>query len=78
MASVLSAPRFRSEEAAYAWVEERLWPNGPVCPHCKGSGRIGKLAGKSTRFGLYKCYRCRKPFRVTVGTGFEPPPLPRG
>jgi transposase-like protein len=71
MSSVLSEPRFHSEEAAYAWIEERLWPAGPVCPHCKGRERIGKLAGKSTRFGVYKCYRCRKPFRVTVGTIFE-------
>lgn len=32
-----------------------------------------KLAGKSTRIGLYKCREkgCRKPFRVTVGTVFE-------
>jgi transposase-like protein len=76
MPSVLSEPRFRSEEAAYAWVEERLWPNGAVCPHCKGSDRIGKMGGKSTRFGLYKCYQCRKPFRVTVGTVFEASHIP--
>ena len=54
MPSVLSQPRFHSEDAAYAWVEERLWPNGPVCPHC-GARAIGKLAGKSTRLGVYKC-----------------------
>jgi transposase-like protein len=76
MASALSHPRFHSEEAAYAWIEARLWPNGPVCPHCKGRERIGKLAGKSTRFGVYKCYRCRKPFRVTVGTVFEASHIP--
>ena len=76
MPSVLSQPRFHSEEAAYAWVEERLWPNGPVCPHCKGNERIGKLGGKSTRYGVYKCYRCRKPFRVTVGTIFEASHIP--
>ena len=28
MASVLSASRFHDEDAAYAWVEARLWPNG--------------------------------------------------
>jgi transposase-like protein len=76
MPSVLSDSRFRSEEAAYAWVEERLWPNGAICPHCMGSGRIGKMGGKSTRFGLYKCYQCRKPFRVTVGTVFEASHIP--
>src|SRR3712207_6272701 len=71
MASVLSAPRFHDEGAAYAWVEARLWPNGPVCPHCKGAKRIAKLQGKTTRGGLYKCYACRKPFTVKVGTIFE-------
>lgn len=76
MASVLSHPRFHSEEAAYAWVEERLWPNGPVCPRCKGTERIGKLGGNSTRLGVHKCYRCRKPFRVTVGTIFEASHIP--
>jgi transposase-like protein len=76
MASVLSAPRFHGEEAAYAWIEERLWPDGPVCPRCKERERVGKLAGKSTRFGVHKCYRCRKPFRVTVGTIFEASHIP--
>lgn len=71
MASVLSSPHFHSEEAAYAYVEARLWPRGPVCPHCKANGRIGKLQGKSTRIGLYKCYGCRKPFTVKIGTIFE-------
>ena len=27
--------------------------------------------GKSTRIGVYKCYACRKPFTVKVGTIFE-------
>jgi transposase-like protein len=71
MAPVLSDPRFQSEEAAYAWVEERLWPNGPACPHCGVVDNAAKLAGKSTRIGVYKCRGCRKPFRVTVGTVME-------
>jgi transposase-like protein len=71
MAPVLSDPRFRDEEAAYAWVEERLWPNGPVCPHCGVVDNAAKLGGKSTRIGVYKCRGCRKPFRVTVGTVME-------
>ena len=32
--SVLDHPRFRNEEAAYAYVEALVWPNGRVCPHC--------------------------------------------
>ena len=69
--SVLSAPHFHDEEAAYAFVEARLWPHGPVCYHCKSGERVGKLAGKTTRPGLYKCYACRKPFTVKMGTIFE-------
>ena len=70
--SVLDAPQFQTEAAAFAYVEAPLWPNGPVCPHC---GRCGagsaSLTGKTTRPGLYKCYACRKPFTVRMGTIFE-------
>jgi hypothetical protein len=34
------------------------------CLHCGGFDRIGKIAGKMTRIGLYKCYQCRKQFTV--------------
>ena len=71
MSSALSAPHFHSEEAAFAYVEARIWPEGPVCPHCGGVERIGLMGGKSTRTGLYKCYQCRKPFTVRIGTIFE-------
>ena len=71
MSSALSAPHFHSEEAAFAYVEARIWPEGPVCPHCGGCERIGLMGGKSTRTGLYKCYQCRKPFTVRIGTIFE-------
>jgi len=69
--SNLSASHFHNEEAAYAYVEARLWPNGPVCPHCGGVERISKMQGESTRVGAYKCYQCRKPFTVKIGTIFE-------
>src|SRR5215210_4567940 len=71
MASALSAPHFHNEAAAFAFVEARVWPEGPVCPHCGGVERISKMQGKSTRQGLYKCYQCRKPFTVRIGTIFE-------
>ncbi|WP_029080820.1 IS1595 family transposase [Bradyrhizobium sp. th.b2] len=76
MKSVLSAKHFHDEEAAYKFVEARLWPNGPVCPHCGGVERISKMGGKSTRIGTYKCYQCRKPFTVKVGTIFEASHVP--
>jgi transposase-like protein len=74
--SVLEAKCFHDEEAAYAWVEARVWPQGPVCPHCGGVDRISKMGGKSTRVGTYKCYQCRKPFTVKVRTVFEASHVP--
>lgn len=76
MASSLSAPHFHDEEQAFAYVERRVWPDGPVCPHCGGTVRIGKLKGSTTRPGLYKCYHCRKPFTVRIGTLFESSHVP--
>lgn len=74
--SVLNAEHFQNEEAAFAYVEARLWPNGAVCPHCGETARLGRLAGKTTRPGLHKCYACRKPFTVRMGTIFESSHLP--
>lgn len=71
MSSYLSAAHFHDEAAAFAFVEARVWPKGPICPHCGGVERIGRLQGKSTRYGVMKCYDCRKPFTVRVGTIFE-------
>ena len=71
--SVFDAPQFKTEEGAFAYVESRLWPNGPVCPHCGNcdGSRIRKMTGKTTRLGLHKCNECRKPFTVRMGTIFE-------
>jgi transposase-like protein len=69
--SYLNAPHLHDETAAFKYVEDRVWPNGPTCPKCGEQKRVGKLEGKSTRMGVYKCYVCRKPFTVRVGTIFE-------
>jgi transposase-like protein len=76
--SVLNAPQFLNEEAAFAYVESRLWPTGPICPHCGNADarRIRKMEGKTTRLGLRKCNECRKPFTVRQGTIFESSHLP--
>ena len=69
---MLSEPYFHNEDAAYSFCESRLWPAGPLCPHCRSAGgKVGKLKGKSTRRGTYKCYTCRRPFTVKIGTVFE-------
>jgi transposase-like protein len=71
--SILSAPHFQNDAAAFEYVEAHLWPNGPSCPHCGNAdvNRIGRLQGKTTRPGLRKCYACRKPFTVRIGSIFE-------
>jgi transposase-like protein len=70
---IFSASHFHNEEAAFAYVEGHLWPEGPVCPHCGNCDgeRIGRLTGKSSRPGLRKCYACRKTFTVRIGSIFE-------
>jgi transposase-like protein len=75
--SVLSEEHFQNEEAAFEYVEARLWPNGPVCPHCGATDEhVGALKGKTTRLGLRKCYACDGQFTVRQGTIFEGSHLP--
>jgi len=76
MANALSAPHLNNEDAAFAYVEARLWPNGPVCSHCGETERVSRMGGKATRKGLHKCYKCRKQFTVRQGTIFESSHLP--
>lgn len=74
--SILSRPEFHNEEKAYEYVEARVWPHGATCPKCGERDRVSKMGGKSTRIGTYKCYKCRKPFTVKVGTIFESSHVP--
>jgi transposase-like protein len=74
--SIFDELHLQNEEAAYAYVEARIWRDGRVCPHCGVVGNSGKLNGKSTRIGVYKCYACRKPFTVKIGTIFEASHVP--
>src|SRR5215218_7061045 len=75
---VLLDDRFHNEDAAFEYVEAHLWPNGPTCPHCGNAdaAKIGRLNGKTTRPGLRKCYACRKPFTVRMGTVLESSHVP--
>ena len=57
--------------------EARVWPNGPVCPHCGSTGDdVTALNGKAHRPGLYQCAGCREQFTVTVKTVFERSKVP--
>ncbi len=49
--SILSASYFHDEQAAYDFVEARIWPRGPIRPHCDGVEKNREMQGKSTRSG---------------------------
>lgn len=72
--SVLSKAHFHDEAAAFAYLEGRLWPQGPVCPKCGGEGYdLNGVKDKKgrVRLGLKKCRACRAQFTVRMGTIFE-------
>lgn len=85
--SVLSRPHFHDEATAFQFVEEILWPQGPVCPACGNMDKHYKLPGVRTkpskknpngveRHGLYKCAECYKQFTVRMGSIFEESHIP--
>jgi transposase-like protein len=77
MAANLQNPIFTDDHKAREWLEARVWPNGPVCPHCGvTSEHVTALHGKAHRPGVYQCNECREQFTVTVGTVFERSKIP--
>ena len=64
-----SEDRFHDENAARAFLEGVLWPDGPICPHCG----IINHAYPSKRPGVYRCAEpaCRQDFTVTMNTVME-------
>jgi len=77
MTANLQNPIFTDETKAREWLEARVWPNGPVCPHCGATGDdVTALQGKAHRPGLYQCSQCREQFTVTVKTVFERSKIP--
>jgi transposase-like protein len=69
--SDFSNPVFHDADKARVWLEARLWPEGPVCPHCGVVDDATAIKGKSARAGLYQCRSCSEQFTVTVGTIYE-------
>jgi transposase-like protein len=74
----LADPIFNDEDKARAHLESLRWEHGVYCPHCGNTDQqtLHKLAGKSTRPGLYQCNSCRQHFTVTVGTVMERSKIP--
>lgn len=82
MTSVLNEAYFHDEAAAFKALEAIVWPEGPTCPHCGATDRIGRLEGVRSkpskknpegviRHGLHKCYHCKGQFTARKGTVFE-------
>jgi transposase-like protein len=77
MTANLQNPIFTNEAKAREWLEARVWPNGPICPHCGATGDdVTALHGKAHRPGLHQCSSCREQFTVTVKTVFERSKVP--
>src|SRR5580693_3583086 len=77
MTANLQNPVFTDETKAREWLEARVWPNGPVCPHCGSTGSdVTALNGKAHRPGVYQCSGCREQFTVTVKSVFERSKIP--
>jgi transposase-like protein len=77
MTANLQNPIFTDETKAREWLEARVWPTGPVCPHCGvTSEHVTKLEGSKHRPGVYQCNECREQFTVTVKTVFERSHIP--
>ena len=67
--TIFKEAHYRDDEAARIYLENLLWSDGPVCPHCG----VVDHAYKTKRPGVYRCAEkeCRKDFSVTVGTVME-------
>lgn len=62
---------FPDQETARAYLESRLWPEGPTCPVCGLGERITARKG-----GFYRCNQCKEDFTVRTGTIFERSHIP--
>ncbi|MDP1906864.1 MAG: IS1595 family transposase, partial [Hyphomicrobium sp.] len=76
MSADLTNPIFTNETAAREYLEASRWPDQVSCPHCGSLDGITKLAGKTTRPGLFACSSCRGQFSVRVGTIYERSHIP--
>ena len=56
---------FPTEDSARAYLEGRLWPNGPFCPTCRSGERL-----TTRKKGFHRCNACGEDFTVRTGTIF--------
>ncbi len=68
--NLLSGAHLNDKTAAYEYLANIRWPEGPRCVHCQ-SEKIYRLKVAGTKRVVLKCGTCRKQFSATVGTIFE-------
>jgi transposase-like protein len=61
---------YPDDETARLAIERVRWPNGPVCPRCSATTRIGSQRRKDVA-GYYRCNACLLTFTVRTGTLFQ-------
>ena len=57
---------FPDHDAARAWLEKQIWPQGPFCPHC---GSFNVQCGIKHRTMTHRCRDCRKRPQFSLKTG---------
>ena len=58
------AEMFPDENIATKWFEAMFWPDGPVCPRCKGKD----VCSATHKTMPYRCRTCKRFFSVKAGT----------
>jgi transposase-like protein len=67
--------QFPTEESCRAYLEQAIWRDGRVCPHC-GGAESWAIGGATARIGLYECAGCHRQFTVTTKTPMHATKLP--
>lgn len=65
------ASHYNTDLKCRKYLEEIMWDNKPVCPHCGNEEICSFSDGRR-----FKCKTCKKQFTVTVGTIFEGSHIP--
>lgn len=78
------AAHLTDETAAWKFMEELRWPDGPICPHCGAvdnahlinSNERKTHRGSRTYRREWTCQGCKRQFSVLVGTIYESSHVP--
>jgi transposase-like protein len=62
---------FPNDDACKAYLRDRRWPNGVICPNCNSGERIYELKARPFHWQCRKCSDQGYRFSVLVGTVFQ-------